>query len=203
MKFVPITSTKFRCRGKCCFQEYVPLGLAYAQTIHRFQGLSAGPADDGEAPNMFDAIVCDPDGSHFEAQFPGLLYTAVSSATTLGASNELDSALYFTGKSITHDRLNRTGKYTGTPGWPGWPQNTYRNIHFRSEWVQHLRDNIRSSCLTTIQKENLFTWAEGTSINYSDLIQRVNEYQQVCPSKPTNENSEENENAADSNSSVV
>ena len=153
------------------------MGLAYGQTIHRFQGLSAGPVDDGETPNLFDAVVCDPDGSQYEGQFPGLLYTAVSSATTLGDNNSLNSALYFTGNLVTEDRLNGNGKN-------GRPHNTYRNLLLRSEWVQHLRDNLHSSPLTRTLKENLFKWAEGNSTSFNDLIQRVNEYQEVCPPKP-------------------
>ena len=182
LKFVPITTTEVTCRGKCCYQEHVPLGLAYAQTIHRFQGLSAGPVEDGEPPNVFDAIVCDPDASRYEAQFPGLFNTAVSSATTLGDDDGLNSALYFTGNhNLLEGRLNKPGKKLGNTR---SPHDTYLKIHLRSEWVQHLRDNLLSSPLTRIEKENLFTWAEGHSISYSDLVQRVIAHQEVCPSKP-------------------
>lgn len=176
LKFVPIPTTKVACKANCCTQEYVPLELAYAQTIHNFQGLSAGPVKDGETPNVFDTVVCDPGGSHCETHFPGLLYTAVSSATTLGDDDGLNSALYFTGNCITYDRLNTSGKHLDG-------QNTYLSPYFRSEWVQHLSDNHHSSPLTRRQKLNLFTWAESHSVSSSELFQRVNEYQEAGTQK--------------------
>ena len=71
--------------------------MAYARTIHKFQGLSAGPVDKGKHENMFKCIVCDPDTKATEATQLGLLYTATSRATTLGDKDGLNSAIYFTG----------------------------------------------------------------------------------------------------------
>ena len=60
---------------------------------------------------MFDVIVCNPDESKYEGKFLGLFYTAVSRATTLGDDDGLNSALYFTGatvsKRITYAALER------------------------------------------------------------------------------------------------
>ena len=69
---------------------FVPLTLAYARTIHKFQGMSAGPVDEGKIKNMYDVIVCDPDEKSFQGTVLGLLYTATSRATTLGDDNGLD-----------------------------------------------------------------------------------------------------------------
>ena len=63
LQFVPIPSSKFGYKSSCFSRTYIPLSLAYARTIHKFQGLSAGPVDEGKIPNMFDVIVCDPDES--------------------------------------------------------------------------------------------------------------------------------------------
>jgi hypothetical protein len=49
--------------------------LAYAKTIHKFQGLQAGPTGEGKANNFYDRIICDPGARDFESKNPGLLYT--------------------------------------------------------------------------------------------------------------------------------
>ena len=82
MQAVPIPVSMYRCSNGCCVRRFVPLDVAYARTIHKFQGLSAGPVDEGKVPNMYDCIVCDPDEKKFEGSALGLLYTAVLRATT-------------------------------------------------------------------------------------------------------------------------
>jgi hypothetical protein len=93
--------------------------LAFARTIHKFQGLSAGPVDAGKIPNMYDCIICDPDMKQSEARATGLFYTALSRATTFGDSEGLNSAIYFMGeismkteskKSQQHNEPTRNSK---------------------------------------------------------------------------------------------
>ena len=52
--------------------------LAWARTIHKFQGLQAGPTCSTLK------IIADPGTDRFEAGTPGLLYTLISRAVTIG-----------------------------------------------------------------------------------------------------------------------
>ena len=179
LQFVPIPASKFGCKSNCCSRKYIPLSLAYARTIHKFQGLSAGPVDEGKIPNMFDVIVCDPDESRYEGKFLGLFYTAVSRATTLGDDDGLNSALYFTGECVKEDRIRSIGKKTRS-------QDDYLLVRRRMIWVQHLRDHLHVSPLTKAQKKNIFTWAESATISYNELFDRINEYKgALAPKRPT------------------
>ena len=107
-QFVPIPITTYRCEHNCCTRTFVPLEVAYARTIHKFQGLSAGPVDKDKVPNLYQCIICDPDEKKFEGTGAlGLLYTAVSRGTTLGDTNGLNSAIYFDGKDFRRERIQR------------------------------------------------------------------------------------------------
>ncbi len=66
-KHVPIPTASYRCDKNCCLCTYVPLEVSYARTIHKFQGLTAGPVDEGKIPNMYQCIVCDPDEKNSKA----------------------------------------------------------------------------------------------------------------------------------------
>ena len=135
--------------------------------------------DEGKIPNMFDVIVCDPDESRYEGKFLGLLYTAVSRATTLGDDDGLNSAMYFTGDCVKEDRIRSIGKKIRS-------QDDYLNVMRRSIWVQHLKDHLYTSPLTKAQKKNLFSWAENASISYNELFDRIHEYKRaLAPTQPT------------------
>ena len=99
------------CRNgaNCCQRSVVPLEPAYGRTIHKFQGQTAGPVDEGRPPNQYEVIICDPDDRKWEGKFMGLFYTALSRATTLGDANGLNSAIYFTGKDFKEDRIRTIG----------------------------------------------------------------------------------------------
>ena len=62
---------------------------------------------------MYDCIICDPDKKNFEGKALGLLYTAVSRATTLGDENGLNSAIYFIGTDFKEDRIRNLAKKQG------------------------------------------------------------------------------------------
>ena len=96
-KILPVPPEQFICTSGCCTRLFLPLAVSYARTIHKFQGLTAGPVDKGKIPNMFDLLVVDPDEKQCEGSALGLLYTAVSRATTLGEDSSLGSAIYFAG----------------------------------------------------------------------------------------------------------
>ena len=75
-------------------RTFVPLELSFACTIHKIQGLQAGPIDSGKTPNVSQTIICNPDTKAAESRATGLFYTAVSRATTRGDDNGLNSAVY-------------------------------------------------------------------------------------------------------------
>ena len=138
LKHVPIPVAMYRCEKRCCSRTYVPLEISYARTIHKFQGLTAGPVDPGKIPNMYQCILCDPDEKKFEGTSLGLFYTAVSRATTLGDTNGLNSAIYFTGNQFKEQRIRRLTKLKGS------------DIDFvvaqkRAHWVSFLKARERAS----------------------------------------------------------
>ena len=63
-----------------------------------------GPVDPGKPPNVFKRIICDPDTKSAEARGTGVLYTAVSQATSLGDINGMNSAIYFIGEDHSHKK---------------------------------------------------------------------------------------------------
>ena len=147
----------------------MPLDLAFARTIHRFQGLSAGPVDEGKIPNMYECIICDPDVKASEVRCTGLLYTAVSRATTLGDDDGLNSAIYFTGNNITKERIQNVTKKSNK-------DEEYINVIRRRKWVQHLKDHtIPNENQTTKQIRKIFKWTKS-SITWRTLNQRIRKY---------------------------
>ena len=72
-KDIPILTVSVSCKFKCCQHTFVPLELSFARTIHKFQGLQAGPIDPGRTPNVFKRIICNPDTKSAEARATGLL----------------------------------------------------------------------------------------------------------------------------------
>ena len=119
LQHVPIPLAEYCCNRTnnnrvCCKRTYLPLCLSYARTIHKFQGLSAGPVDEGKIPNMFACIICDPDMRHVEGSALGLFYTALSRATTLGNEDGSESAIYFTGTAYDEARIRNIGRMKNT-----------------------------------------------------------------------------------------
>jgi hypothetical protein len=155
---------------RCCTRTFIPLELSFARTIHKFQGLQAGPVDDGKLPNMFSRIVCDPDVKGSEGRATGLFYTAISRATTLGDPNGLNSAIYFTGPNLTRDRIvHLTMK-----------SNTFKqleNVKRRQYWVDILASNtIQPSSPADPFTLEIIGWLERTTITYDELYTRSQQY---------------------------
>ncbi|GFH49544.1 ATP-dependent DNA helicase PIF1-like [Chaetoceros tenuissimus] len=69
--------------------KYVPLEIAFARTLHKVQGQSIGPT------HAVPIMVFNPGKTSFEGRNPGLLYTGISRATSLGANDVNRSAIYF------------------------------------------------------------------------------------------------------------
>ena len=169
---VPIPTSTYVCQrnGGCCTRTNLPLTLAYARTIHKFQGQSAGPVDEGKIPNIYSCIICDPDKSEAEGRGAlGMLYTAVSRATTLGDDDGLESAIYFTGDDFNEKRIRNLGKRKNA-------LDDFQNVTRRKIWVQHLTNNTSDGNITKKQLKRALDWANTAIIDYDRLHSRVKLY---------------------------
>ena len=86
------------CPKKCCNARYCPLVLAWATTIHKFQGFEAGFGKD----DHIKRIVADINNLAWEKQHPGTAYVVASRAKTIGKVTKdieypIDSNLFFSG----------------------------------------------------------------------------------------------------------
>ena len=154
--YVPIAPVKMPCKFRnCCDRTFTPLRLAYAQTLHTFQGQNAGPTMPGQPPNSISCIICDPGTRLFESKCVGLFYTLLSRITSLGDdSDKFSSTIYFIGDNMTPARIldiTRTQK-----------GELYHNASLRLRFVTYLKNHMHTSGLTSQQREDLFQWAETT-----------------------------------------
>ena len=155
-------------------RTFTPLELAYARTIHKFQGLSAGPVDAGKIPNPYLCIICDPDQKKYEGKALGLFYTAISRATTLGDKMGLNSAIYFTGDFFDESRIQRLTHCKDS------------NIMFKSavkrhHWVTYLQDK-EILCKRQVQKiiarkRTILKECNTPSYTYDHVYARLRQYQ--------------------------
>ena len=160
--YVPIVPETIGCTRNCCRMTQIPLRLAFAKTIHTFQGANVGPMPTGSPQNMIQSIVVDPGNRGFEGNNPGLFYTLASRGTTLGdQSNNLSSALFFTGKNMNPDRIRNITK--------GCNGHKYTKILKRERWVGYLERNTRQLSTTKKKQDNLFEWIDATRITSEEL----------------------------------
>lgn len=150
-------------------RSFLPIELAFARTLHRFQGLTAGEVDEGKLPNPFPVIICDPDVKAVEGRATGFLYTMLTRATTLGDPNGLNSAIYFVGPNLTKERIKEVTQKSNS-------NQTLTNVKRRENWVTYLESNVIDD--TDIHKdhmEHIFEWSQNT-ISYDDLYRRTKNY---------------------------
>ena len=133
-KHISIPTIHYTCSRStsCCKRIFVPLTLAYARTIHKFQGMSAGPVDKGKLPNPYSCIICDPDTKEAEALQTGLFYTAVSRSTTFGNDLGENSAIFFMGNDFNAERIRNINKKKNSTEY-------YANFYKRQKWVDYLK----------------------------------------------------------------
>jgi hypothetical protein len=150
--YVPIPLSKKHCDkdDNCCILEYIPIELAFARTLHKFQGQTVGPGHNNEC------MVFNPGTSRFEGSNPGLFYVGLSRVTTLGSSIE-DSSFYLAGGNADLDRLTdlihfRCSKY-----------REYARVAQRSSWIEYLNKKEKQTNLTLSleQKSALKTWLQS------------------------------------------
>ena len=83
------------CPRGCCIATYSPLVLAWATTIHRFQGFEAGFDESDDIKH----IIANINVLAWEMLHPGTAYTVASRAKTIGTKtpttpHPLDSNLF-------------------------------------------------------------------------------------------------------------
>ena len=158
---VPVPITQVRCDKKCCVMTFCPLQLSYGRTIHTFQGMNAGPVEDGQPPNQIKRIIVDPGDQAMEGRNPGLLYTVLSRATTMGDDSGRGSAIYFKGPNIEPGRFVNCG-YTTTG-------TEYAAVTNRKQWVEYLNQHTVTSTTSQRQKQALYKWISNIKVTHAEL----------------------------------
>ena len=111
---------------------------------------------------MIQSIVVDPGNRGFEGNNPGLFYTLASGGTMLGVeSDNLSSALYFTGKYMNPERIRNI-----TKGYNGYK---YTKILKSEQWVRYLERNTHQKPASKQEQEKLFAWIVNTRITPDEL----------------------------------
>ena len=134
---VPIAMHEQYCQRKCCTARFCPLELAYATTIHKFQGFEAG-FDDGDTVKH---IIADVSSLTHEKRCPGTAYVATSRARTIGTiiENErypMNSNIYFDGQVSEGRFKDVRNKIDGEPTKP---------IKARDLWVKYLMSQAKKT----------------------------------------------------------
>src|SRR5687768_8084434 len=162
---VPIAPIIVPCKYSmgCCCRTYIPLRLAFAQTIHTFQRQNAGPVEPGQRPNAVQKLVCDPGTRRFEGKCVGLFYTLLSRVTTFGNENDkFSSAIYFTGANMNMERvLNITLNGEG---------HMYAMAERRKQFVDHLHEHEREIKMTKVDQTKILEWTK-TRMALPSIIQ--------------------------------
>ena len=137
--------------------------LAYAKTIHTFQGASAGPTPEGHQENPVQVIVCDPGTKDFEGRNTGLFYTTLSRPTTMGRRKDhLDSAIFFEGDNMRPERImNITRAKTGY---------LFKKAALRKLWVAKLERYNHDSGMSESEKEDVFSYSKTTILNTYEML---------------------------------
>jgi hypothetical protein len=160
---VPITMHTTRCQNQCCTRHYLPLTLAWAKTIHTFQGQTIGPVPPGRPPNAVECIIIEPGTKEFETKCPGLFYTALGRGTTLGDFiDKLSSSMYFRGSNMNEFRI--TNLWACLNGQPS------KKVQLRKNWSERLRRNsINHKKISTGVMEAKLLWATTTVLTRNQI----------------------------------
>ena len=98
-----------RCKlNGACSRLYMPLAVSFGKTIHRFQGASVEKTPPERPDNAYHRLVGDPGTRNFEANNPGLFYTLLFRATTLGEEGKPEtSTIFFKGVNMIPQRIDK------------------------------------------------------------------------------------------------
>ncbi|KAL3799034.1 hypothetical protein HJC23_005173 [Cyclotella cryptica] len=105
---VPISPIRKRCKKHCCEVTFLPLTIAFALTLHKFQGWETSWKEN--SPVFY--LLVDPGSIQDEVRAPGTFYAALSRPHTIGdltSTPNKTSALYFIGDNICSNRIKNIG----------------------------------------------------------------------------------------------
>jgi hypothetical protein len=155
--YVPVVPAIIGCTKNCCRMLQIPLRVAFAKTIHTFQGANVGPTKPGEPRNPIMSIIVDPGTKAFEGNNPGLFYTLLSRVTMLGTESDLmSSAIFFSGKNMVPERVkNITTDKQG---------KKYKKVVRRERWVDYLSMYTHRHTTSLEEQDQLFDWVVRTRI---------------------------------------
>lgn len=150
--YVPIPLSRKFC-GKddnCCIFEYIPLQLAFARTLHKFQGQTVGPGHNNQC------MVFNPGTPRFEGSNPGLFYVGLSRVTTLGSSIN-DSSFYLAGPHADLDRLTDQIHFRCSKN------REYARVSQRSKWIHYLDKKEHNTHIEYSSQQNadLLLWLQA------------------------------------------
>ena len=137
--------------------------VAFARTLHKFQGQQCGPNED------IKCIIGDPGNESFENLNPGTLYTLLSRITTIGYfgyNGNKDSAIYFTGKNITFNRMMDITKTIDG--------KIKEKVQMRNAWIKELKQNELCNDIPNETKQNILEWFCNTSIDIDTFDRCLN-----------------------------
>ena len=167
-KIVPIVPISVHCdKGiGCCEKLYIPLRIAWAKTIHTFQGATVGPEQKGQVPNAVQRIICDVGTKAFEGHNVGLFYTILSRVTSLGTiDDKASSAIYFIGDNLNPGRITDlllTDK-----------RKLYKKAEKRIHWVTYLDANSHDGGMSGKEQKAVFKWANKQRVSGEKLLRII------------------------------
>ena len=167
-KHVPMPVTVLGCDHGCCERHYIPLQLAFARTIHSFQGKSAGPTDEGKQNNAFRHLIVDVGDSKFEVNSPGLFYVAFSRATTIGDHNGKGSAIYFQDNCVSVHRLTNMTK-TQKSGF----QNDSEKVRKRNIFLNRVEESSKKHKVTKETISEVEDWISVSNFSKLDIQREI------------------------------
>ena len=164
--WVPIPTLTGICPRSGATMTYVPLLLAFGRTTHSSQGMSVGKTRKGQCKNMLERCVVDIGEARFENNAPGLLYTALSRATTIGQPDDImSSAIYFEGCHMSVERLRNVNSRL---------KLSNEAVKKRRNWVRYLNKHVKE--LTEEEVADMDTtaqWIEETRLTPQAVIDRL------------------------------
>jgi len=160
---VPIPMKTMRCKAGCCIMMYCPLELAFARTLHTFQGGEAGHG------KPIPAVVVEVGTSQFEANNVGTLYTSISRGSTTGNGNPDRSTIFFSGVNACKKRLQDTFHKKSSFN----SEQLLDKVKRRMRWIKKLLAGKRGNHPSAEEKEELQEWAMNFQMDRFELDELI------------------------------